>query len=77
MGPLVLQGYREAPVKGVAIVVGFYVTMIACLIGLITLFAFARKSGPKVQRITLGLSVIALAGFGFFQLWLGLRGGTV
>ncbi len=74
MGPLFLAGYREAPVRGVAFVVGFYVTMVACLVGLITLFAFARQLGPRVRRVTLGLSVIALAGFGGYQLWLGLRG---
>ena len=74
MGPLFLAGYREAPVRGVAFVVGFYVTMVACLVGLITLFAFARQLGPRVRRVTLGLSVIALAGFGGYQLWLGFRG---
>ncbi len=77
MGPLFLEGYRQAPINGVALLIGFYVTMITCLIGLIALFAFARRSGPMVQRITLGLSVVALAGFGVFQLWLGLRGPLV
>lgn len=74
MGPLLVAGYRENPTKGVALLVGFYVTMIICLVGLISLFAFARRLGPKVQRVTLGLSVLALAGFGFYQLWLGLQG---
>jgi threonine/homoserine/homoserine lactone efflux protein len=68
MGPLVLKGYTEAPAHGVALLVGFYVTMIVCLIGLITLFAFARRSGPRVRHWALGFSVIALAGFGVFQL---------
>ncbi len=74
MGPMFLAGYHEAPARGVALIVGFYVTMIVCLIGLITLFACARRLGPRVRRITLGLSVLALAGFAFFQLWLAWRG---
>jgi threonine/homoserine/homoserine lactone efflux protein len=73
MGPLFLEGYREAPGRGAALIVGFYATMAASLIGLIALFAFARRLGPRVRRITLGLSVLALAGFGCYQLWLGLK----
>ena len=74
MGPMFLAGYGESPSHGVALIVGFYVTMIVCLIGLITVFAFARRLGPQVRRVTLGLSVLALAGFGVFQLWLGIMG---
>ncbi len=74
MGPLLLAGYREQPAHGVALIVSFYVTMIACLIGLITLFAFARRLGPRVRRVALGLSVLALAAFAVYQMWLGLGG---
>jgi len=74
MGPLFLEGYRETPAHGVAMLVGFYGTMVGCLIGLIALFAFARKLGPRVNKVTLGLSVIALACFGIYQLWLGIQG---
>ncbi len=76
MGPMFLTGYREAPIRGIALIVGFYVTMIVCLIGLITLFAIARRLGPQVRRVTLGMSVFALAGFGVYQLWLGLQAGA-
>ena len=73
MGPLFLEGWRQAPSHGIALVAGFYGMMVLSLAGLITLFAFARRLGPRVNRITLGLSVVALAGFGVYQLWLGLR----
>ncbi len=76
LGPLFLRGYREHPAQGIALLVGFYLTMIVSLVGLISVFAFARRLGPQVRRITLGLSVLALAGFGFYQLWLGWRGGA-
>ena len=72
MGPLFLEGYRETPAHGVALIVGFYVTMVICLAGLITLFAFARRLGPRINKATLGLSVLALGGFGLYQLWLGV-----
>jgi threonine/homoserine/homoserine lactone efflux protein len=72
LGPLLLEGYREAPGHGVALLLGFYVTMTACLVGIIVLFAFARSFGPTVRKSTLGFSVLALAGFGGYQLWLGI-----
>ena len=73
MGPLFLEGWREAPALGLAMLVSFYVTMIACLVGFVALFAFARGLGPRVAKATLGLSVLALAGFAAYQLWLGIR----
>ncbi len=74
MGPIFLTGYREAPGHGAALIVGFYVTMVTCLIGLIGLFAFARQLGPRVRRVMVGFSVFALAAFGVYQLWLGVWG---
>jgi len=70
-----LTGYREAPSRGIALIVSFYVTMVVCLVGLITVFASARRLDPKVQKVFQGLSVLALAGFGLFQLWLGIWPG--
>ena len=72
MGPLLIKGWREAPVNGISLIVAFYGTMITCLAGIIMLFAFARNLGPKVSRISLGISVAALACFGIYQLWLGV-----
>ena len=74
MGPIFLKGFHEAPVRGAALIAGFYVTMIACLVGLISLFAFARRLGPRVRQVMLGLSILTLAGFGVYQLWMGLWG---
>jgi threonine/homoserine/homoserine lactone efflux protein len=74
MGPLFLEGWREAPPQGIALVAGFYGVMTLTLAGTITLFSFARHLGPKVNKVALGFSVVALAGFGVFQLWLGMTG---
>ena len=73
-GPVLLTGWREAPANGIGFLVGFYVAMIATLAGIIVLFGTARHLGPKVNRAMLGMSVVALACFGFYQLWLGVLG---
>jgi len=72
MGPLLLEGWRIAPINGFALIIGFYLTMVITLAGTIFLFSFARKLGPKVSKILLGLSSIVLFVFGIYQLWLGL-----
>ena len=72
LGPLLLRGWRESPANGVAVVASFYSTMVACLAGIVLLFHAARRVGPAVNRALIGLSAIALAGFGVYQLWLGV-----
>jgi threonine/homoserine/homoserine lactone efflux protein len=73
-GPLLLAGWRESPVNGLGLLVGFYGTMIVTLAGIVVLFATAKRLGPKVTRALLGASAVALGGFGLYQLWLGLSG---
>lgn len=72
MGPLFLKGYHESPINGIALLISFYVTLILCLAGIVFLFAFTRKLGPRVNKITIGISVIALVCFGIYQLWMGI-----
>ncbi|MFA7227852.1 MAG: LysE family transporter [Melioribacteraceae bacterium] len=73
MGPLFLSGYKETPMNGISLIISFYATMIFCLTGIIFLFAYTKKMGPNVNRITLGLSVIALICFGIYQMWMGFN----
>ena len=73
-GPLLLAGWRESPVNGLGLLVGFYGTMVVALAGILVLFATAKRFGPRVTRALLGASAIALGGFGCYQLWLGLSG---
>ena len=74
LGPLLLKGWREAPANGVALLVGFYGTMVLSLAGTIALFAAARNLGPRVTRVLIGLSSVALACFGCYLLWSGVGG---
>jgi threonine/homoserine/homoserine lactone efflux protein len=69
MGPLLLKGWRETPVNGIILLVGFYATLVVSLIGTIILFSTARNLGPRVSRVLIGISAIALACFGFYQIW--------
>ncbi|MBN1163598.1 MAG: LysE family transporter [Candidatus Krumholzibacteriota bacterium] len=71
LGPLFLKGFRETPANGIALLLAFYLTMTLSLVGIISVFAFARNLGPRVNRVMLGLSVVGLACFGVYQLWLG------
>lgn len=73
MGPMFLEGWRIAPINGVALIFGFYITIIIVLAATIILFAFAQKLGPKVSKILLGFSSLVLIAFGVYQLWIGLN----
>ena len=71
MGPLLLKGWREAPSHGIALLIGFYTTMILIAIGIMMLFSAARNLGARVSRAMVGISVLALACFGLYAIWLG------
>lgn len=71
-GPILLAGWRQAPVNGIAFLASFYAAIVLSLVAIIVVFGTARQLGPKFNRVLVGVSAIALAGFGFYQLWLGL-----
>jgi threonine/homoserine/homoserine lactone efflux protein len=71
-GPILVRGWREAPVNGIGFLAGFYAAMIASLAAIIIVFGVAGKFGNKFNRALLGISTIALFCFGLYQLWLGL-----
>ncbi|RPI22128.1 MAG: lysine transporter LysE [Chloroflexota bacterium] len=72
MGPLLLKGWQEAPVYGCVLLASFYATLVLSLFGTIMLISLARNMGAKVNRLLIGGSAIALAGFGLYQLWSGV-----
>ncbi|MCQ3938914.1 MAG: lysine transporter LysE [Chloroflexi bacterium] len=71
-GPILVAGWREAPVNGLGFLAGFYIAMVGTLAGIILVFGAAARLGPKVNRALLGISSAALFCFGLFQLWKGL-----
>ena len=74
-GPILVRGWRETPVNGLGLLIGFYAAFIFSLMVMIVIFDAASKLGPKLNRALLGISCIVLLGFGLYQLWLGLFQG--
>ena len=74
LGPLLIEAWRKAPAAGGALVGAFYATMITGTVGVIALFALAHSLGPRVGRVLVGVSAIALAAFAVYQLYAGASG---
>lgn len=74
MGPTFLRGWREAPGHGVALLVGFYATMVVGLSATILLASAAGRFGLKLRRALLGLSALALFGFALYQGFVAVTG---
>jgi threonine/homoserine/homoserine lactone efflux protein len=72
MGPLLLKGWSEHPINGIALLVGFYATMVISQMCLIVVFAHTKKLGSDVVRVLIGVSAVVLVVFGIYQLWMGL-----
>lgn len=73
-GPLLFAGWRHGPATGAAFLLSFYAAIVGCQSLLIVGFGSARKLGTRIDRALLGLSVVALACFGLYQLSLAFRG---
>jgi threonine/homoserine/homoserine lactone efflux protein len=73
MGPLLIEGWRETPANGIALILGFYISLTLFTAGIIILFAAARKFGPKVSKISIGISALALGCFGVYQIYMGIN----
>ncbi len=73
MGPLLLRGWREAPINAAALLFGFYSILILVTLGIMLLFSAARKTGARVSRILVGFSAVALSLFGLYEIWLGIK----
>ncbi len=72
LGPLTLRAWKQSPANAMALVVAFYPTMVLGTVAMVVLFAAARSGGVRLARALVGVSAIALAGFGVYQLWSGV-----
>lgn len=68
-GPILVAGWQRDPAYGMGFLVAFYAVLIGGLLGVMIVFGSTRQLGERVSRMLLGISVLALAGFGLFQLW--------
>jgi threonine/homoserine/homoserine lactone efflux protein len=71
LGPLLLEAWRTAPAYGIGLLASFYATMMVSTALILIPFAGARALGPRVGRTMVGLSALALAAFGLYQVWAG------
>ena len=71
-GPILVQGWRETPMNGLGLLLGFYSAFIMSLMLMIVAFGAASRLGPRINRALLGISSVFLFGFGLFQLWKGV-----
>lgn len=73
LGPLLIRAWGEGTSHAVALVVSFYATFVAATSVVLLLLAGARSLGPRVGRLFVGLSAVALACFGAYQLWTAVQ----
>ncbi len=71
MGPLLLKAWHEAPAYGIALVAAFYGALVLFQAAIVLIFSAARSLGPRLTRSMVGVSAIALGGFGLVELWQG------
>jgi threonine/homoserine/homoserine lactone efflux protein len=73
MGPMLIKAWNENPINGIILLIVFYSSMIIYSVFMVILFAATANLGPKVNRILIGISVIAFLIFGFYQLFSGIN----
>jgi hypothetical protein len=73
-GPILLTAFQQSTGYGLAFLIGFYGIFIAGLLGIVALFHFAHRLGPRVIRTLTLISVIILAIFGIFLTVQGVTG---
>ncbi|UCC17672.1 MAG: LysE family transporter [Dehalococcoidales bacterium] len=76
MGPMLIKAWQENPVHGISLVTGFYGTLVLTTAAIIIIFGVVRRLGPVVIRVLVGVSAVALAGFGIYQIVLGVQNLT-
>jgi len=72
IGPLVIQAWEVSFWSAVGLVGIFYAAMLSLNMFVIIVFGQAARFGNQVRKAMLGLSVLALGGFGMYQLWQGI-----
>jgi threonine/homoserine/homoserine lactone efflux protein len=73
LGPLLIKGWNESPANGIILLLAFYSFMVIFSIAMIVLFSAARSLGPRISRVSIAFSALALALFGLYQLGSGIK----
>ena len=73
-GPILLTAFQQSVGYGITFLIGFYGIFITGLLGIVALFHFAHRLGPRVIRTLTLISVIILAIFGILLTVQGVTG---
>jgi threonine/homoserine/homoserine lactone efflux protein len=73
-GPILIEGWRLAPILGGIFLIGFYIVLIGGLILLIIVFGTLGQMSPRVSRVLSIASAVLLLAFGGYQLASGIAG---
>ena len=73
-GPILLSAWRQSASFGLSFILGFYGTSMGGFVIFITIFATGRRYAPRLISSFSLLAIVALAVFGLFQLYSGIKG---
>jgi threonine/homoserine/homoserine lactone efflux protein len=73
-GPILLSAWRQSASFGLSFILGFYGTLMGGFVIFITIFATGRRYAPRLISSFSLLAIVALAVFGLFQLYSGIKG---
>ena len=74
MGPMLIKAWSFGSKNGIALLTGFYSSMIVYSIVMVAIFSATSNMGQRINKILIAISVLAFAFFGIYQLWSGLAG---
>lgn len=72
-GPILVAGWRERPALGLAFLLGFYVALIGGMALFVLVAGLTGRIDPRLNRGLAAFAVVALFGFGLYQLITGAR----
>jgi len=72
-GPILVAGWRERPALGLAFLLGFYVALIGGMALFVLVVGLTGRIDPRLNRGLAAFAVVALFGFGLYQLVTGAR----
>lgn len=49
---------------------GLYMNLVSCTVGIIFLFAKATQPWPRISKVLVGISALTLFCFGIYEIWL-------
>jgi hypothetical protein len=71
-GPILLSALEDSLLLGISFLIGFYTFFVGGMLGIVMIFHFARRLGPRVVRVMTLISIIILVIFGILLISRGV-----